>query len=97
MTANVLSLRQAFVARTTDRPADSNVQKPCATRVLARDSFLRLPHPLGCIVRCDSGVVWLTFDGDPRDVILRSGQMHRCDRNALLTLQGLEDARLRLE
>jgi hypothetical protein len=52
---------------------------------------------MGRIVRCISGSLWLSFDGDPRDVVLAAGQAHRCDRNTPLFVEGLEDAKLRIE
>ncbi len=92
MTTRALSLSRLFLDRTTDRSA----HRP-ATRMLARHALLRVQQPLGRTVRCGSGSLWLSFDGDPRDVILAAGQAHRCDRNSLLLVEGLENARLGIE
>ena len=61
---------------------------------LQRHGCLRLAHPLGRQVRCESGTLWLTFDGDSRDVILEAGDSLLCDRDSMLLVQALAAATL---
>lgn len=42
---------------------------------------------LGKTVVCHSGSVWVTQDGDPRDVILRAGESFTLDRKGPALLQ----------
>jgi Protein of unknown function (DUF2917) len=42
---------------------------------------------LGKTIVCDSGSVWVTQDGDPRDVILRAGESFTLDRKGPALLQ----------
>jgi hypothetical protein len=68
------------------------------SRRLPADRVLRVERPLGQTVRCVEGCVWLTFDGDSRDVVLEAGSEHRCDRNARLLVQAIGgEARLRID
>jgi hypothetical protein len=68
-----------------------------AQHKLAAGRVLRVQRPLGQTVRCLQGSVWLTFDGDRRDVVLSAGAVHRCDRNSLLLVTAVGgDACLRI-
>ena len=49
----------------------------------------------GCI-ECTAGTVWLTHDGDCRDVVLEAGQTHRADRGSRLIIYGLSSSAVRL-
>lgn len=42
---------------------------------------------LGKTIVCESGSVWVTQDGDPRDVILRAGEWFTLDRKGPALLQ----------
>jgi hypothetical protein len=68
------------------------------TRKLPADAVLRVERPLGQTVACLDGSVWITFDGDCRDVILSAGSQLVCDRNTTLMVQALDGcAKLRIE
>jgi hypothetical protein len=71
------------IARRMEHLVHSDVRR------LTRDAVLRVERPLGRTVRCVDGCVWITFDGDRRDVILDAGSEHRCDRGTALMIQAL--------
>lgn len=78
-------------------PRDDAVRAAAAARPLARGRSLALARPQGRLVRCDRGCIWLTHDGDPRDIVLAAGEAHRCDRDAPLIVHALDDARVYVE
>ena len=47
-------------------------------------------------VECTEGSVWLTHDGDCRDVVLEAGQSHIADRDSRLVIYALSSSALRL-
>lgn len=65
-------------------------------RDLAAHATIRIADPVGCTVTCLSGVLWLTHDGDPKDLILKPGEQYRADRRSMLLVQALEESRLEL-
>jgi len=97
MTANILSWTRQFFDRTAAPATRSATRTASQAQTLPECRFIRVLRPLGRDVHCDSGSLWVTFDGDRRDVILVAGQAHRCDRNTRLIVQALEEARLRIE
>lgn len=55
---------------------------------------LRLRDALGASVAVVAGEVWLTQEGDPKDVVLAAGEHHVVERGGLSVLQALDDARV---
>jgi hypothetical protein len=88
----------AFPVRFSRHPSIAPSECPSnAPHELAADGVLRVRWPLGQTVRCLTGSVWLTLDGDNRDIVLSAGAEHRCDRNSMLLIQAIGgDARLRI-
>lgn len=60
---------------------------------LARHQPQRIDQPQGVLVHCLRGTLWLTQDGDPRDIVLGAGQEHRIEHDAVTYLSALQDAR----
>ena len=56
----------------------------------------RLQDARGRVVLCLSGTLWLTQDGDPRDIVLEAGEEAQIDRDGLSILHALSDARYML-
>jgi len=47
-------------------------------------------------IECTEGAVWLTHDGDCRDVVLEAGQSHVADRDSRLVIYALSSSAVRL-
>ncbi len=77
-----------FVAlRVPARPASAT------RRVLEKGVTAWIEKPLGREVVCDAGTLWLTFDGEPQDVILEAGESYRCIKGSKLAIHALAAAR----
>jgi len=57
---------------------------------LERNKVVKLRGAIGYTVVCHSGSVWVTQDGDTRDVILRAGETFTFDRDGPALLQAFE-------
>jgi hypothetical protein len=64
---------------------------------LAARELLPLADICGRRVRCLEGRVWITLDGDPRDVFLGPGESFVVDRGGVTLVHAMEPARLRLD
>ena len=78
--------RMFIALRLPARPAS-------ATRhVLDKGVTAWIEKPLGREVLCDAGTLWLTFHGEPQDVILEAGESHRCIKGSKLAIHALAAA-----
>ena len=59
---------------------------------LAKSQIRRVDNPIGAQIHCLHGNLWLTQDGDPRDIILQPGEEHRFERDAVTYVSALSDA-----
>lgn len=50
----------------------------------------------GGSIECIEGCVWLTHDGDCRDVLLEAGHFHVADRDSRLVIYALASSAIRL-
>jgi hypothetical protein len=48
-------------------------------------------------VRCATGSLWITHDGDPKDVILVPGETYRAEREDAMHIFALQDCILEIE
>jgi hypothetical protein len=64
-----------------------------AATFLERGRSQRLQDARGSLVLCLSGSLWLTQEGDPRDVVLDAGDEAQIDRDGLSIVHALSDAR----
>ena len=60
---------------------------------LAKGRIHRVTEPRGRRVECLGGVLWVTQDGDRRDIILEAGDAFDFDRADGVLLSALKDAR----
>ena len=63
---------------------------------LDRYRILRLEHAHGVSVRCETGMLWLTQEGDPEDALLAPGERIRIGTGRLVLIEALQDSTLRL-
>jgi len=61
--------------------------------VLDKDATLTVARPLRCEVHCVLGTLWITHDGDPKDIVIEAGHSYRADRNARMLISALEASR----
>lgn len=57
---------------------------------LERNKVMKVRGGIGHTVFCHSGLVWVTQDGDARDIFLRAGETFTLDRKGPALLQGFE-------
>jgi hypothetical protein len=57
---------------------------------LKKNQLVKVRGGIGHTVDCNSGSVWVTQDGDTRDVILRAGDSFTLDRDGPALLQAFE-------
>ncbi len=60
---------------------------------LTRHQPQRIDAPRGVLVHCLHGALWVTQDGDPRDIVLGPGEEHRLEHDAVTFVSALEDSR----
>ncbi len=64
---------------------------------LQRYDILRLRDAAGVAVECRRGLLWVTQEGDNRDVIVSAGQNVRLSQDGVTLVEALESATLTLE
>jgi hypothetical protein len=57
---------------------------------LKRNQVVTVREGIGHSIVCDSGTVWVTQDGDPRDIILHTGDSFTLDRKGAALVQAFE-------
>jgi hypothetical protein len=71
-----------------------NLQLKSAELRLKNGNLLTLDDSQHVSVDCLEGSLWITQDGDPRDVILSAGRSFRIDRTSRVMVFATSDARL---
>jgi len=62
------------------------------TRPLAKGRIRRVHEPLGRRIECVTGSLWVTQDGDPRDIVLAAGESFAFDHRGDALISALDDA-----
>ena len=63
---------------------------------LAQGNILRIDDGTGMLVAVSEGEVWLTEEGNPRDIVLGPGESFELKRPGVCLLYAIEPARLTL-
>jgi len=96
VSANPLpGILRALCAALLGRPAASS-RASHPVHELPSGRTLVLCAPLGQRMECVDGCVWITLDGDPRDIVLEAGQTFTADRNQRALIHALEASLLRV-
>ena len=64
---------------------------------LARNQTLEIEQPLGFRIVCRSGSLWITQDGDQRDIIVESGDAFEFDRPGVAIVNAFKPATVSVE
>lgn len=86
-------LHQVAVIRA---PRDTIIPAPGHTHRIQKGATVSVQRPNGLEVACLQGTLWITHDGDVKDVVLERGQRYVADRNARMLVHALDAAELRL-
>ena len=70
----------------------STLQASSPATPLQRRQTFQLRARRGERIDCRTGQLWITQDGDPRDVVLRAGESFDLDRGTPTIVQALETA-----
>ena len=73
----------------------SRVHQTNTEMTFTRNQIREVKTPLGVTMECLNGHVWITLDGDPRDVVLDQGQTFTVDRNQRTLVMALDEATVR--
>ena len=85
--ASTLKLRRWLSVHPMD--ARDVVRRDAYRQTVDRDQTFALARTRGHSIACESGILWLTFDGDPRDIVLEPGQSQVCDSDGRLLVHAL--------
>ena len=84
----------AFVRRVIEPGRDA--QPIESTVSLKQGTTTWIAKPLGGRVTCESGTLWLCFDGEQLDIVLEPGETHLCAKRSALAIHALSPSVIRL-
>ena len=76
------ALNPAFLAPRNAQPIEPNVS-------LNKGATTWVAQPFGQRVTCESGSLWLCYDGEAQDIVLEPGETHLCARRSALSIHAL--------
>jgi Protein of unknown function (DUF2917) len=85
---------RALVRRVCEPGRDAQLIESSVSLNRGATTWVVKPH--GRDVTCESGALWLCFDGEPVDVVLEPGQTHRCATRSALSIHALSRSVVRL-
>jgi len=65
-----------------------------ASTALRKGEILHLQHALGQRIEALGGRLWITMDGDLRDIVIDAGEGFTVDRSSDVLLSAMSDAQL---
>jgi hypothetical protein len=77
-------------------PRVTIIPAPGHTHRIQKGATVSVQRPNGLEVVCLQGTLWITHDGDVKDIVLERGQRYAADRNARMLVHALDAAELRL-
>ena len=87
----LLAHRRQVAAASLPAPAG-----PAAPQTLQKGGLLALANPLALRLECLEGSLWVTHDGDVKDLIVEAGESYQSERATRMLVYGLSSARLRV-
>lgn len=84
-------IAEIFIRALRLAPAKQAPARRSIRRTLAKGCTLWIDRPLNRHVVCEGGVLWLTFDNEPCDIILEPGDIHACRSGSRLSIHALAD------
>ena len=75
------------------RPATAAAQP---SQALHKNATLVMRHPMSVTVQCVQGSLWLTHDGDCKDIILAPGEWYCSAKPQRLLVHALQPSQVRL-
>jgi hypothetical protein len=69
---------------------------PCIQRRLRGGESARYGDASGRVLCCLAGSLWITHDGDPKDVIVEAGESYHVARRELMIVHALRDSAIRM-
>ncbi len=92
-----------FAAFTTARLPGTSRQRaswivptPHPVHTVDKGAILVVLNPSGKTVTCVRGCLWITQDGDPKDVVIAAGDSYTLDRAGRMLVSALEDSSVML-
>jgi hypothetical protein len=67
-------------------------REAAAPHVLETGATMVVPQPQGVIIECRRGCLWLTHDGECKDVVLSAGERYVSPSSRRLLVHALEEA-----
>ncbi len=64
---------------------------------LQKGALVSFMKPGALTVECIRGLIWITHDNEPNDIILTPGQMHLVQSDERMIVQGLSDSEMRVQ
>ncbi len=72
------------------------IETPSPTLMLAPGELVRLPAGACATIACSRGAVWVTQDGELRDLVLSAGESAELGESALVLVQAFEPSLIRV-
>jgi hypothetical protein len=77
-------------------PAPSPATGAISEQLLGKGEAVHFDDASGRLLRCLAGNLWITHDGDPKDVVLEAGESYLVTRSTRMIVYALQGGRMRL-
>lgn len=98
-----MSMHSSILTRSTAMQTECLLHEPTGFGTfsaseweLSPEHSLMLPVQPGDVLQATQGTVWITIDGDVRDILLARGELHTATENAQLRLSGFDEPRVKV-